>query len=114
MPDKARQLRPVKAKAAVPLINGRFLKGPIPLNWLTAAAKLPGKTLEVSCAIWFLVAVNKSQCVKLSNKLLKEFGVDRYAKNRALQRLEERGLITLVQKTGCSPEISVLECIDDG
>ena len=33
-------------------IKGEFLKGPIPLNWLTAAAKLRGKApLTVALAI---------------------------------------------------------------
>ncbi len=36
-----------------PTINyklGLFLKGPIPMNWLECAGKLPGKALHV--AIW--------------------------------------------------------------
>lgn len=110
--NKARQLRQVRAE--VPLINGRFLKGPIALNWLIAAAQLPGKTSEVAIALWFLVGVHKSHRVKLSNKLLKEFGVDRFAKNRALQVLEKSGLISLTRRAGCSPEVTILECTDDG
>ncbi len=35
-------------------ITGEFLKGPIPLPWLTAASKLSGKApLAVALAIWF-------------------------------------------------------------
>jgi hypothetical protein len=110
--NKVRRSRPVRAERE--FINGRFLRGPIELNWLTSAAKLPGKTLEVSCAIWFLRFVTNSLCVKLSNQLLKEFGVDRFAKNRALQVLEESGLISVSRRAGRSPEVTILECPDGG
>jgi len=30
----------------------RFLKDPIPLNWITAAAQLPGKSQQVGIALW--------------------------------------------------------------
>jgi hypothetical protein len=110
--NKERLLRPVRAK--VELINGRFLKGPVALNWLIAAAQLPGRTSEVSIVLWHLVGISKCRRVKLSNKLLKEFGVDRFAKNRVLQVLEERGLISVSRRAGRSPEVTILECPDNG
>ena len=30
-----------------------FLRGPIPLGWVTAAASLPGKTINVALALWW-------------------------------------------------------------
>ena len=35
-----------------PKAGERFLKGPIPMDWLSAAARLPGKSLHVAIAIW--------------------------------------------------------------
>ena len=35
-------------------VQGEFLKGPIPLDWLSVAAKLRGKApIAVALAIWF-------------------------------------------------------------
>ena len=31
-----------------------YLKGPIPLDWLSTAARLPGKSLHVGIALWFM------------------------------------------------------------
>ena len=38
----------------------KFLKGPIPLYWLIAASKLPGKALAVGVVIWFRAGLEKS------------------------------------------------------
>jgi len=117
-------LRPVKTeiskKASAPdmaprkPIKGRVLKGPISLEWLMKASQQPGKALSVAIAVWFLVGVSKTSTVKLSNKLLREFGVDRYAKSRALKQLSSAGLISVRQANGRSPIVTVLECSDVG
>ena len=38
-----------------------FLRGPIPLDWLSAAAQLPGKTLNVGVALWWLKGDGRKQ-----------------------------------------------------
>ena len=49
-----------------------FLKGPIPMAWLNAAAKLPGKTLNVGIAIWWLAGMSKTTAFKPMLALLDE------------------------------------------
>jgi len=107
---KERVREPGAARARV---KGRFLMGPIPLNWLIKASVLPGKCIHVAVAIWFLTGVKKANTVPLSNKLLSEFGVDRFSKSRALRRLSNAGLVAVMQSKGCSPLVTVLGC-DDG
>ena len=34
--------------------KGKFLRGPVALDWLRRAAALPGKALAVGLALWFL------------------------------------------------------------
>jgi len=94
-------------------INGRFLKGPIMLNWLIRASILPCKTLEVGIVLWYYSGVKKSRRFGLPNKILKEFGVNRYAKARALKQLLKAGLISMEQGTGKSPVITLLDINDD-
>ncbi len=91
----------------------RFLKGPIPLNWLSTAAKLPGKSLHVGIAIWFTASIAKSATVQLSNLGSLPFGLDRNSKYRALQWLEDAGLIAVERKLGRSPVVTILEIGND-
>src|SRR6476659_7094044 len=57
-------------------IKGEFLKGPIPLPWLTAASMLPGKApLAVALAVWFEAGRRKSQEVRLTTAILERFHV---------------------------------------
>ena len=42
-----------------------FIKGPIPLAWMKAVAMLPGKSLHVGLALWYLAGVKKTKTVTL-------------------------------------------------
>ena len=86
-----------------------FLKGPIPLNWLTAAARLPGKALHVAIALWFRAGLTRSGRVPLSNLAVEPFGVERDTKRRALRHLEAEGLISVERPPNASPVVSLQE-----
>ena len=87
--------------------HGRFLKGPVPLPWLQSASKLPGKSLQVGVALWYRAGLEGKSTVTLTNVLLAEFGVDRYAKRRALRHLRDAGLISVLQKNGRNPVVTI-------
>ena len=91
-----------------PRAGERFLKGPIPMDWLSTAARLPGKSLHVAIAVWFTASLNKSATVPLSNLAGLPFGLDRNAKYRALAWLEEAGLIEVERKLGRAPIVTLL------
>ena len=91
----------------------KFLKGPIPLNWLCRAAQLPGKSLQVGLAIWFLAGLNKSATVRLGQSVLTEFGVDRHSKSRALAKLMNARLISIQCAAGCAPVITIVSVVED-
>ena len=90
-------------------INGKFLKGPIPLEWLKQAAPLSGKAMQIALCIWFLIGVKRDNTVKLSYKLLKEFGVSRSSSYRGLEALENAGLIAIERHPGRSPIVTLRE-----
>lgn len=92
-----------------PKAGEKFLKGPIPLNWISTAARLPGRSLHVAIAIWFTASLAKSATVSLSNLAGLPFGLDRNAKYRALAWLEEAGLIAVERNLGRSPVVALLE-----
>ena len=90
-------------------IKGKFLKGPIPLDWIETASKLSGKALSVGIAIWFLSGVTKSNVVKLSSSLLRRMGVKRTTGYRALRNLETAGLVSVVRHKGRNPIVAIIE-----
>lgn len=91
-----------------------FLRGPIPLAWLGSAASLPGKTLNVGIALWWLHGMAKGKPFKLTQKSLQTLNVERDAASAALVRLEQVGLIRVVRKPGRRPTVSMVVGVAKG
>lgn len=104
---RSRPLRPPRLGLPRPVNGQRFLKGPIPLPWLEAAALLPGKSLHVAVALWYLGGLQKCRVIALSNIVGARFGLDRNSKYRGLAALEDAGLITIVRKLGRAPLVTL-------
>ena len=85
-----------------------FLKGPIPMAWLNAAAKLPGKALNGGIAIWWLAGMSKTTAFKLTRKALNQLGVSRDAASDGLRRLEENRLILVKRLPGQRSTVEIL------
>ncbi|MEA3188821.1 MAG: hypothetical protein QOD99_2651 [Chthoniobacter sp.] len=88
--------------------HGEFLKGPIPLSWLSCAAKLPGKALHVALAIWFEYGRRKRPSFRLTTAVLKRFNVARKAGYHALEALTREKLIDIQRQRGKNPTISLI------
>lgn len=86
---------------------GRFIKGPLPLTWMQEAARLPGKTLQVALTLWYLAGLQKTSTVRLASRPLDLMGVSRDAKYEALARLANAGLVTVEQKVGQAPMVTL-------
>ena len=92
-----------------------FLQGPIPSDWLTTAAGVPGKALAVGIAIWHLAFLKKSRTVKLTSTVLQSLSVDRKAGYSRLRALEQAGLVTVSRRRGACPMVTIQETSgDDG
>jgi len=87
----------------------KFIKGPIPLNWMIVAMPLPGSSIKVALVIWFLAGLTNRRKVSLSNKQVNKFGISRDAKYSALKHLTDAGLILVKGRSGCSPQVTILE-----
>jgi len=87
---------------------GEFLKGPIPLGWLSEAAKLSKSSLAVSLALWFHSGRRKSYTVVLTTKICERFSINRKAKYRALKDLEKVGLISVQRNLRKNPTVTIL------
>lgn len=103
----------VSTRAAQPLRRERvthwFLKGPIPWDWITRAASLPGKALHVGIGIWFWSGIKRTKKdipVSLS-RIARDFGFDHSTSSRALGALERASLITVVRSNGRKVVVSL-------
>jgi hypothetical protein len=85
------------------------LRDPISSDWLTRAALLPGRSLQVAMALWSISGVTGLRCLPLSNRDVKRFGLDRNAKYRGLACLEEAGLVAVKRKLGRAPMVTMLD-----
>jgi len=86
-----------------------FLKGPVPMPWLSMAAKLPGKTLNIAIALWWLHGMSNGKPFKLRSRALELLRVSRDATYAGLARLEQARLIAVERKPGQSPIVSILD-----
>jgi hypothetical protein len=82
-----------------------FLKGPIPMDWLEHAARLPGKALNLALALRWLVDMNGGKPTKLTAKALVLLNVSEDACSDGLRRLETAGLITVTRQPGQRPTV---------
>ena len=80
--------------------QGSFLKGPLPLNELLPAVRMPGKALAVWLLIRYRTDLNHGKWATLPQRLLEQWGVGKDAKTDALRRLEQAGLILIERPKG--------------
>ena len=77
-----------------------FIKGPIPLEWVQAAARLPGRSLQVGLVLWYLAGVRRSKQGPISYTVAHHFGLSRHTVYRGLAQLKEANLIAVSRKPG--------------
>jgi len=89
---------------------GEFLRGPIPLAWLSRACALPGHTVSVALAVWFLAGLrDRKTNLKLTTATVERFNIDRSLKTRALKALEGAGLIKVERNGRKNPIVTILD-----
>ena len=98
-----------RARTPAPLsLEREYLRGPIPMEWIITAARLPGRSLQVGIALWITSEIHQSRVVALTNLASQYFGLDRNSKYRGLAWLEHEGLITVRRKLGQPPIVTIL------
>ena len=80
----------------------------VPVEWVAHAARLPGKSVQVGLALWFVAGKASAHRVPLSNIEGDRFGLERSSKYRGLLWLEQAGLIAVERKLGRAPIVTLL------
>lgn len=75
----------------------KFLRGPIPWDWLSGAARLPGKALQVGLAIWHLAGLKNAMTVELSRVPLESLGVTRQGDSGSAEYSAAQQLVYLLR-----------------
>lgn len=89
-------------------IRGKFIAGPVDVQWMVHASGLGVKALLVGLALWHLKGLRRTDSFIVSNLMLQEWGVQPDAKSRALRALERAGLIRVERQGKRSPKISLI------
>jgi len=82
----------------------KFLKGPLPWQWIEAAGALPGKALAVGLAVWQKAGVQNERTVPLN---LSRLGISRCTAQRALHALEMAKLVSVEHRAGRPPLVTL-------
>lgn len=80
----------------------------VPVAWDDRLTGCTGHTYKIANRVLYLHWKNRGRPFRLANGMLKYDGVSRYAKWRALARLEQLGLISIKRGSGKSPNIRPL------
>jgi len=103
--------KPVVSILTVPAgAEGRKpLYGPIPWNWWSGACRLPGKSLQVASALWFLAGWSRGREAVFEFGLSEweKLGLDRFSAGRGLGELEAAGLVSVERRDGRKPVVTV-------
>ena len=75
----------------------------IPYAWITKASRLSGKSLQAALAIQFVCGITNKSKFKVSSEVWGDFGIERKALYRALEKLEKVNLIAVERTPGHSP-----------
>lgn len=90
-------------------VKKKFLKGPVPLDWLTAAARLPGKAINVGIALWWLAGMSKTGILKLTRQSQLALHLSKDAERDGLRRLQQAGLIELTARPGQRHSVRIIK-----
>lgn len=85
-----------------------FLKGPIPWDWLTAAAGLPGKALAVGILVWFRAGCENKRTVAVTLARITRMGMSESTARRGLRTLERAGLVSTERRPGRAARVTLL------
>src|SRR5262249_12599366 len=91
----------------------RFLKGPIPWDWLDRAMRLGGKALAMGLMLWLESGLQKKRTFRFCLSRVGRGGERRHTARRAIRCLETAGLIAVVRRPGSGLDVTILDATED-
>ena len=84
-----------------------FIRGPIPLWWIQAAACAGGT--ELGCYLWYKSGLIRSNTVHLRPSEMKGFGLTEKIRRRQVKALDKAGLVKIHPQPGQCHRVSIRE-----
>jgi hypothetical protein len=96
------------------LRSGRFLKGPIPVEWLKKAIAAGVPALKIGLVLWYLHGLKQtwmrdSKMLLLSSRELKKWGISRTTKYQGIDQLKKAKLIQVKKSLRKNPQVKILQ-----
>src|SRR5262245_784509 len=92
----------------------KFLKGPVPWNWLVVAGRLKGSALQVGISLWHLSGLSRSRTVRFCLSRVEEMGVGAQRARRGLHALKRARLVSISYVSGAASEVTLLSVPKQG
>ena len=89
-------------------LPGTFFYGDMPMEWMSTAIKLPGCGIKLALLIWHYWRLRNSQ-VRVSMSKCRQIGMERRARNTALNNMADAGLIEVIGHDNKAPIVKVLK-----
>lgn len=90
-------------------IQGKFIKGPMKVSVIATLIKdAPPSTLHAYLIVLYVAGLRNSKCIVPSNSHAADMGVTPRSFRRGLIDLTNRGIITVVRKSGVKPYVELL------
>ncbi|MFT5467534.1 MAG: hypothetical protein ACI8UO_002638 [Verrucomicrobiales bacterium] len=96
-------------RCEVARLKGRFIKGPIPITWMSRALLRKPSALKVAIALFYQRGLCGADKFKVEPARFRELGVNETARHRGLKELERAGLIGVEQRAGQAPIVRMME-----
>lgn len=88
---------------------GRFIAGPIPVDWMARALRLKASAGKVGVVLFFQRGLCGRDEFRIEPARFRELDIDKSTRRRGLLALEEVGLIAVQREPGRSPVVTILD-----
>ena len=86
----------------------RFVRGPIPCDWLQRALACGGKSGNLALALWWLAGMQRCNPIRLTRQVALDFNISPRCARRLLSDFERAGLVQVARKRGRGPQVTLL------
>jgi len=87
-----------------------FLHRNLEIAWMDKLLTCSRPAIIVGLCIQYWSVLKKTDKIKVTSSTLKEKGISRHQKARALCELESKGLISVERQPGKNPVVAILSC----
>src|SRR5688572_10076790 len=86
----------------------KFLRGPIPWDWIQHAMRLSPQCWIVGTHLWFQAGCKRTRTVLFCQTWGEPLGISFYTMRRAIRRMERAGLISIERRPGHGLTVTIL------